>query len=190
MGNAIYGATVEKIGSGLVSSVETYKGAKLNFAKRTSGFNGLSVYNSGEVRKIEIKTMQKSDYWIAINGFRAIDKLFFERDYWLYFVLVPENIVIMTRALPFIKFQLDLEKNLTFLEQLETWIKDTKKLSKDSGLKFHPRIDIKFKKNPLRQLVKDVISNKYDKNIRNSVIEIWQMEADWKRLFFVEEDEF
>ncbi|MCK4689407.1 MAG: hypothetical protein KAT41_03825, partial [Candidatus Marinimicrobia bacterium] len=62
-----HGSTVEKIGSGLVSSVETYKGCRINFVKRQSGFNGPSIYRNGEVRKIEIKTMQKSDYWIAIN---------------------------------------------------------------------------------------------------------------------------
>ena len=33
--------------------------------------------------------MEKSDYWIAINGHMAIDKLFFDRDYWMYFVLIP-----------------------------------------------------------------------------------------------------
>jgi hypothetical protein len=75
-----HGASVEKIGMGLVCSVETFKGGNISLVNRSSGFNGLSIYRSGEVRKIELKTMEKSDYWIAINGFVAIDKLFFERD--------------------------------------------------------------------------------------------------------------
>ena len=52
-----HGSSVEKIGSGLVGSVETFRGCRLEFVKRTSGFNGLSTNKDGEVRKIEIKTM-------------------------------------------------------------------------------------------------------------------------------------
>ena len=181
-----HGATIEKIGSGLVSSVETFKGGKLQFVKRTSGFNGLSIYKNGEVRKIEIKTMEKSDYWIAINGFIAIDKLFFERDYWLYFVLYPENIVVMAKALDFIKKQLTLSKEIDFVSDLESWIKSTRRLSKKSGLKFIPRINIKFSLH-IRELVKLLKSNRYDKEWENSVKEIWQMEGSWKKIFFVEE---
>ena len=84
--------SIEKIGTGLVCSLETHKGARIELVKRISGFNGLSVYRNGEVRKIEIKTMQNADKWIAINGDKAISKLFFESDYWIYFVLYPENI--------------------------------------------------------------------------------------------------
>lgn len=102
-----HGSSIEKVGVGLVCSVETFKGCNINLVKRTSGFNGLSIYKSGEVRKIEVKTMGKSDYWIAINGFTAIDKLFFERDYWLYFVLLPENTIVMAKALPFIKISIE-----------------------------------------------------------------------------------
>ncbi|OQY48959.1 MAG: hypothetical protein B6242_00770 [Anaerolineaceae bacterium 4572_78] len=182
-----HGASIEKIGSGLVSSVETYKGCSLQFVRRTSGFNGLSVYKSGEVRKIEIKTMQKSDYWISINGIRAIDKLFFERDYWLYFVLVPENIVVMTKALPFLRFQLSLDKKLNFLDELEGWIKSTKRLSKNSGLKFLPKINIKLS-TPIRKLVEEILSGEYNFDWKNSVIEIWKMEATWKQLFIVQEE--
>ena len=56
----VHGSTVEKLGSGLVSSVETFKGCRLEFVKRLSGFNGLSTNKDGEVRKIEIKTMETS----------------------------------------------------------------------------------------------------------------------------------
>jgi len=181
-----HGASIEKIGSGLVSSVETFKGANLQFVKRQSGFNGLSIYRNGEVRKIEIKTMEKSDYWIAINGFIAIDKLFFERDYWLYFVLYPENIVVMAKALPFIRKQLKLSDALNFLSDLENWIKSTRRLSKKSGLKFIPRINIKFYI-PIRDLVRSLCSSNYDEEWSLSVKEIWQNKKIWERIFYIEE---
>jgi len=183
----IHGSTVEKLGSGLVSSVETFKGCRMEFVKRLSGFNGISTNKDGEVRKIEIKTMEKSDYWIAINGIIAIDKLFFERDYWLYFVLLPENIVVMAKALPFLKKQLKMSKELDFLTDLENWIKSTRKLSKKSGLKFIPRINIKFKV-PVRELVDVLNSGNYDKDWEESVKEIWQNKSTWERIYYVEEE--
>ncbi len=182
-----HGSTVEKIGSGLVSSIETYKGCKIEFVKRLSGFNGLSIYKNGRVRKIEIKTMEKSDYWIAINGFIAIDKLFFDRDYWLYFVLYPENIVVMTKALLFIEKQLKISKDLDFLTDLEHWIKSTRNLSKKSGLKFVPRINIKFNI-PIRELVKMIISGNYDNEWEKSIKEIWQNKSTWEKIFYIEEE--
>jgi len=178
----IHGATTEKIGTGLVCSVETFKGGWIKLVKRTSGFNGLSTYKNGESRRIEIKTMEKSDYWIAINGYIAIDKLFFDKDYWLYFVLMPENIVVMTKALPFIKQQLKLTKNFNFLKELRAWVKSTKKLSKESGLTFVPRINIKFYL-PIRELVSFLQSKNYNNNWNEAVIEIWQNKASWEKLF-------
>lgn len=176
-----HGGTVEKIGMGLVCSVETFKGGNIQLVKRLSGFNGLSTYNSGEVRKIELKTMEKSDYWIAINGHKAIDKLFFDRDYWIYFVLLPENIVVMTKALPFINDQLKLSNTTPFLEELEHWIKSTRSISKSSGLTFVPRINIKFNV-PLRKLVNHILLKEYQKDWDNSVIEIWENKSEWKQL--------
>lgn len=178
----IHGATTEKIGTGLVCSVETFKGGDIKLVKRTSGFNGLSTYSNGSCRKIEIKTMEKSDYWIAINGFTAIDKLFFDDDYWLYFVLMPENIVVMTKALPFIKQQMRLAQKFNFLKELREWVKSTKKLSKSSGLTFVPRINIKFSL-PIRELVVFLQSKDYDDTWNESVIEVWRNEASWKQLF-------
>lgn len=58
--------------------------------------------------------MERSFNWIAISGLIAIDKLFFERDYWIYFVLLPDNYVVMTKGLPFIKYQLSLSSNDDF----------------------------------------------------------------------------
>jgi hypothetical protein len=98
--------TLEKVGVGLVCSVETYRGCNIELVNKKSGFNGLSTNKGGEVRKIEVKSMEKSFHWIAISGVIAIDKLFFERDYWVYFVLLPQNYVVMTKGLPFLKRQL------------------------------------------------------------------------------------
>jgi hypothetical protein len=180
-----HGGTVEKIGMGLVCSVETFKKGNITIVKRLSGFNGLSVYNSGEVRKIELKTMERSDYWIAINGFMAIEKLFFDRDYWIYFVLIPENIVVMVKALPFIKKQMDLESNKSFDKLLENWIKETKNLTKVSGMKFVPRLNIKFK-SPIRKLVKHINSEDYNKDWDNAVVEIWQNMGNWECIHKIE----
>lgn len=183
--NKQHSGTVEKVGMGLVCSVETFKKGNIQLVKRLSGFNGLSTYNSGEVRKIELKTMEKSDYWIAINGHMAIDKLFFDRDYWLYFVLIPENIVVMTKALSFIYNQLKLSNETIFLKELEEWIKSTKSLSKNSSLTFVPRINIKFNY-PLRKLVKYILSQDYKNEWDNTRIEIWENKSEWKRLYIAQ----
>ncbi len=172
--------SIEKVGTGLVCSLETFKGAKIELVKRISGFNGLSVYQDGKVRKIEIKTMQNSDNWIAINGVRAIDKLFFERDYWLYFVLYPENIVIVTKALAFIQTQLDISNTKEELIELEQWMKLSKKLTKHKKLKFIPKINVKFPI-PLRKLHKEI--EKYKDEYSDSIIEIWQNSDNWKLIF-------
>ena len=177
-----HGATIEKLGLGLTCSVETFRGCRIELVKRTSGFNGISTNKRGEVRKIEVKTMERSDNWIAINGLTAIDKLFFERDYWLYFVLMPENIVVMTKALPFLRLQLELENKMDFIEELEDWMKLTRHITRDSGMQFLPRINIKFSR-PIRNLVKHIISNPKDKAWHKSVIEIWQNKSKWERLF-------
>lgn len=188
MADIHHGATIEKLGLGLTCSVETFRGCRMELVKRTSGFNGISTTKTGEVRKIEVKTMERSDNWIAINGLRAIDKLFFERDYWLYFVLMPENIVVMTKALPFIRLQLELGNKMDFIEELEDWMKLTRRITRDSGMQFLPRINMKFSK-PIRDLVKHIVSNPQDKTWHDSVIEIWQNRGNWERLFVAPEEE-
>ena len=122
--------SIEKVGVGLVCSVETFKGCTVQLVKKNSGFNGLSTNKDGEVRKIEVKSMERSFNWVAISSLIAIDKLFFERDYWLYFVLLPENTIVIAKALPFIKYQLKLSKDLNFLDELEDWVKSTKSFQK------------------------------------------------------------
>ncbi|MBI5475733.1 MAG: hypothetical protein HY964_03245 [Ignavibacteriales bacterium] len=177
-----YSSSIEKIGTGLVCSLETFKGAKIELVNRRSGFNGLSVYKNGKVRKIEVKTMQRADKWIAINGIRAIDKLFFERDYWIYFVLVPENIVITTKGLSFIKKQLKSADDTSYLEDLELWMKTTKRLANVSGFMFTPKINVLFS-TPIRKLVNNILNGEMIEEWDKSVIEVWQNKQTWERLF-------
>jgi len=49
--------SLEKVGTGLACSVETYRGCNIELVNNRSGFNGLSTNKSGEVRKIEVKSM-------------------------------------------------------------------------------------------------------------------------------------
>ena len=176
----ISNSQIEKIGTGLVCALETHKGAAINLVKRLSGFNGLSVYNDGKVRKIEVKTMVTADKWIAINGVRAIDKLFFERDYWIYFVLYPENIVIATKALQFIREQLDISTNAEEMQELEQWMYLSKKLTKNNKFKFTSKINITLPI-PIRKLYKNF--EEYKEKFENSVIEIWQNTDKWNLIY-------
>lgn len=174
--------SLEKIGLGLVCSVETYRGCNIQLVKKTSGFNGLSTTKGGEVRKIEVKSMQNSFNWIAVNGLVAIDKLFFERDYWIYFVLFPQNYVVMTKGLPFLRRQLSLTTNEALLTNIEEWMKVTRKLTRNSGLKFLPKLQLKFA-SPIDKLIDHLLKNPNDEQWHHSVIEIWQNLDSWKRLY-------
>ncbi len=180
--------TLEKVGVGLVCSVETYRGCSIQLVKKQSGFNGLSTNKEGEVRKIEVKSMQKSFNWIAISGLTAIDKLFFERDYWIYFVLLPQNYVVMTQGLPFIKQQLAFSENADFVPSIQAWMKATRKLTRGSGLKFLPKLQIKFPI-PLDRLVENLIRDPNDETWHSSVIEIWQNQRNWVRLYAAHEED-
>lgn len=174
--------SLEKIGMGMVCSVETYRGCTIQLVKKTSGFNGLSTNKNGEVRKIEVKTMQKSFNWIAISGLIAIDKLFFERDYWIYFVLYPENYVVMTKGLPFLNKQLSFSANDKFISNLDDWMRMTRKLTRNSGLKFLPKLQLKLSM-PLDKLVDHLLKHPDDQQWHESVIEIWQSQGVWQCLY-------
>jgi hypothetical protein len=181
-------ASLEKVGVGLVCSVETYRGCNIALVKKQSGFNGLSTNKDGEVRKIEVKSMEKSFNWIAISGLTAIDKLFFERDYWIYFVLLPQNYVVMTKGLPFVRRRLSFTENADFLTNMQSWMKATRKLTRGSGLKFLPKLQLKFPL-PLDKLVKHLIEHPDDKTWHDSVIEIWQNKGTWICLYTAPEEE-
>jgi hypothetical protein len=174
--------SLEKVGVGLVCSVETYRGCNIELVKKQSGFNGLSTNKDGEVRKIEVKSMEKSFNWIAISGLIAIDKLFFERDYWIYFVLLPYNYVVMTKGLPFIKRQLSFSENSDFVTNIQDWMRMTRRLTKGSGLKFLPKLQLKFPV-PIGRLVKHLIEHPDDETWHDSVIEIWENKGSWNRLY-------
>ncbi len=174
---------IEKIGTGLVCSLETFKGAKIELVKRLSGFNGLSVYKYGQVRKIEVKTFQKSDKWIAINGMRAIDKLFFEQDYWICFVLIPENIIVCTKGLDFIQKQVKLTQQIGYLNEMKKWMLTTKSLAKTTGLQLTLKINVPFSF-PLRKLVASVLSSEESKEEwQNAIIEIWENKSEWRQIY-------
>lgn len=181
--------SIEKVGIGLACSVETYKGCTIQLVKKDSGFNGLSTNKNGEVRKIEVKSMEKSFNWIAISSVIAIDKLFFERDYWIYFVLLPANYVVMTKGLPFLKQQLAFSANDDFILNLDIWMKATRKLTRSSGLKFLPKLQLKFPVS-IDKLTMHLLNNPEDKIWHNSVIEIWQNVETWKCLYKAPEEEY
>lgn len=174
--------SIEKVGVGLVCSVETFRGCTIQLVKKESGFNGLSTNKNGEVRKIEVKSMEKSFHWIAISSLIGIDKLFFERDYWIYFVLLPMNYVVMTKGLPFVKRQLSFSTNEEFVDLIQDWMKSTRKLTRRSGLKFLPKLQLKFPIG-LDKLVDHLISNPEDHTWHDSVVEIWQNQDNWKCLY-------
>jgi hypothetical protein len=180
--------SIEKVGTGLVCSVETYRGCNIQLVKKNSGFNGLSTNKDGEVRKIEVKTMEKSFNWIAISGLMAIDKLFFERDYWIYFVLLPQNYVVMTKGIPFIKRQLAFSANDDFLLNINDWMKATRRLTRKSGLKFLPKLQLKFPI-ALDKLVEHLLQCPNDGKWHNSVIEIWQNKGVWELLYHAPEED-
>jgi hypothetical protein len=178
--------SLEKVGVGWVCSVETFCGCEIKIVKKQSGFNGLSTNKMGEVRKIEVKSMEKSFNWIAISSLTAIDKLFFERDYWIYFVLLPDVYVVMTKGLPFIKRQLSFTEDEEFITSLREWMKATKKLTRGSTLKFLPKLQLKFTI-PLDELVTKLLVNPDDSTWHDSVIEIWQNKSTWQRLYLAPE---
>lgn len=180
--------SIEKVGVGLVCSLETFRGSSIQLVKKESGFNGLSTNRNGEVRKIEVKSMEKSFHWIAISSITAIDKLFFERDYWIYFVLLPHNYVVMTKGLPFIKRQLAFSSNDDFTQEIQEWVRATKRLTKKSGLKFQPKLQLKFPLS-LDRLVSHLIQNPNDSTWHGSVVEIWQNTGAWIRLYAAPEDD-
>lgn len=180
--------TLEKVGVGLVCSVETYRGCNIQLVKKASGFNGLSTNKDGQVRKIEVKTMEKSFHWIAISGLTSIDKLFFERDYWIYFVLLPHNYVVMTKGIKFIKKQLAFSANGDFMQNIDEWMRATRRLTRKSGLKFLPKLQLKFPVS-LDKLVEHLLKYPDDKQWHESVIEIWQNKGTWGLLYHAPEED-
>lgn len=172
-----HGGSTESQGWALVASLETFKGCDIKIVTKVSGFNGLSTSLSGEVRKIELKTVRKSDDWFAINGLAGIENLFFDDLYWLYFSIVPENYVIVTKAIPFLRKQVSSNIDDRVFEYIRAWISLTKAITKDFEIKFIPRINFKTQ-TPVRELLLEVLDNPDDHDWGDVVEEIWQLNED------------
>jgi len=178
-----HSSRVEVRGWGLVTSLETSRGFSLTITAKRSGFNGLSISKSGEVRKIEVKAVGKGDRWFAVNGLQGIERLFLDKDYWIYFAMLPENIVVITHAVPFLRKQVRYNHaDLDLTTELKEWIELTKKRSREFGLRFVPRVHLNVKF-PLRKLVKQVLENPSDPEWHDVVAEIWESKAKWRCLF-------
>lgn len=176
-------ARTEARGWGLVTSLETSRGFSLTLTSKRSGFNGLSINRHGEVRKIEVKTVERSDDWFAINGFQAIEKLFLDREYWIYFALLPENIVLTTHAFPFLRKQVKHnDPGADLINELKEWLAVTRKLSKDFGLRFVPRINFHTRV-PIRKMLQQTLENPANTEWQDVIGEIWRNDQAWKCLF-------
>jgi hypothetical protein len=124
----------------IVKDLEQFRGCTLQIARRRAGFNGLSVCSGNVVRKIELKTVDRSDDWFAINGTYGIESLFFDPQYFLYFVLINENKVLIAQAIPFLQAQIPSYKTDVSNEMSE-WLNKTRALSESAGLNIIPRIN-------------------------------------------------
>jgi len=129
------------------------------------------------VRKIELKTVRKSDNWFAINGLAGIESVFFDDLYWLYFSILPENYVMITRAIPFLRKQVSPDIDNRVSEYIRAWINLTKAITRDFGIKFIPRMNFKTRI-PIRDLLSDMLDNPDDHDWGDVVKEIWQLDED------------
>ena len=178
-----HSSRTEARGWGLVTSFETSRGFSLTLTAKRSGFNGLSISKSGEVRKIEVKTVEKGDRWFAVNGLQGIERLFLDKDYWIYFALLPENVVIVTHAVPFLRKQVRYNHvDLDLTAELKEWIDLTKRRSRKFGLRFVPRIHLNVAV-PMRRLLQQVLNDPENPEWHPVVAEIWKNDGKWKCLF-------
>lgn len=183
----VHGSSTESRGWALVASLETFKGCNINIVQKGSGFNGLSTSFSGEVRKIELKTVVKSDNWFAINGLAGIQRLFFDKSYWLYFSIIPEDYVMVVKAIPFLRRQVSSNIDDRVSEYISTWLSLTKAITKDFGIQFIPRINFKTQV-PIRKMLSDVLDSPDDHDWGDVVKEIWQLNENgqWIKHYFDE----
>lgn len=167
----------------LVRELEEFRGCALKVAGRRAGFNGLSVYKGNVVRKIEVKTVDKSDYWFAINGLRGIECLFFDPQYYLYFVLVKEQRILIAQAIPFLQAQIPAYK-ADVHNDVREWLDMTKALGAKSGLNIIPRINFKLRVG-IRELTELLESGQGVDEWRSCVDSIWHSEAanSWRMTF-------
>jgi hypothetical protein len=97
--------------------------------------------------------------------------------------LLPENIVVVTHAVPFLRNQVKYNGvNLDLSADLKEWIDLTKKTSRGFGLRFVPRIHLNIKV-PIRRLLKEVLAKPNDPEWHSVVAEIWENKGKWRCLF-------
>lgn len=173
----------ESLSNKIVKDLEKFRGCTLQITGRRTGFNGLSVCNGVVVRKIELKTVDRSDNWFAINGVYGIQSLFFDPQYYLYFVLINENKVLIAQAIPFLQAQIPTYR-VDVEEEMKKWLGATRRLSENSGLNIIPRINFKLKIG-IRKLISLLESGQATTDWHQCVDSVWQNVGaeGWLRTF-------
>jgi hypothetical protein len=95
---------------------------------------------------------------------------------------------VMTKGLPFITRQLSFTSNEGFIENIRAWMKATRRLTRDSGLTFLPKLQLKFPV-PLNKVVEHLLQNPDDTTWHDSVKEIWQNQSNWIRVYAAPEED-
>lgn len=155
----------------------------MKVASKRTGFNGISICQGSIVRKIEVKAIVNSDDWFAINGLYGVESLFFDPQYFLYFVLVNERKILIAHAIPFLQAQIPLY-NSDIRDDVKNWILLTKELCTKASLNIIPRINFKLKIG-IRQLVSRLEQESDIDRWRHCVDSVWySRQADyWQMLF-------
>ncbi len=107
--------------------------------------------------------------------------MFFEQDYWIYFVLVPENIIVCAIGLKFIQHQMKLNNNIKYLNEMKEWMLSTKNLAKNTGLQLTLKINVPFSV-PLRKLTNEILHSG-ETDWDEAIIEIWENKGNWNKIF-------
>jgi len=167
----------------LVRSLEASRGCVLEVAGRRSGFNGLSVCNGEVLRKIELKTVENSDDWFAINGLYGIESLFFDTRYYLYFALIREQKILVALGIAFLQSQIPGYK-AGVGDDMKEWISLTKEIGTKAGLNIIPRVNFKLKLG-IYSLV-NVLENEQEASHWSIAVDsIWHLpeSGSWQRTY-------
>jgi len=155
----------------------------LEVAGRRSGFNGLSVCNGEVIRKIELKTVENSDDWFAINGLYGIESLFFDTRYYLYFALIKEQKILVAPGIAFLQSQIPGYKT-DVGDDMKEWISLTKEIGNKAGLNIIPRVNFKLKLG-IYSLVKVLEDKQQASQWSIAVDSIWHLQEAgfWQRTY-------
>jgi hypothetical protein len=173
----------ESLSIQLLRDLEESRGLDLKVAGRRSGFNGVAVFHGDIVRKIEVKTVDRSDNWFAINGVHGIESLFFDSRYFLYFVLIYERKILIAPGAPFLRVQIP-RYSTDVSDDTKAWLDLTKELSTKSGLNIIPRINFKLRVG-IRDLISRLESGEEENDWIGCVDSIWHSDKDhlWDKTF-------